>query len=93
MHGPAPDAPDPVRPDRAGLKKRGARPDAYGRGMDISLKYAPVTVDDVDTTAGQVETLGGKLLHPPTDIPSVGRFCVLQDPQGATLCAITYQQP
>ena len=52
-----------------------------------------VTVDDVDATAGQVETLGGKLLHPPTDIPSVGRFCVLQDPQGATLCAITYQQP
>ena len=52
-----------------------------------------VTVDDVDATARQVETLGGKLLHPPTDIPSVGRFCVLQDPQGATLSAITYRQP
>lgn len=54
---------------------------------------ACVTVDDVDATARQVETLGGKLLHPPTDIPSVGRFCVLQDPQGATLCAITYRRP
>ena len=52
-----------------------------------------VTVDDVDATARQVEALGGKLLHPPTDIPSVGRFCVLQDPQGATLSAITYRQP
>ena len=51
-----------------------------------------VTVDDVDATARQVETLGGKLLHPPTDIPSVGRFCVLQDPQGATLSAITYAE-
>ena len=52
-----------------------------------------VTVDDVDATARQVEALGGKLLHPPTDIPSVGRFCVLQDPQGATLSAMTYRMP
>ena len=49
-----------------------------------------VTVDDVDTTAGQVEDLGGKILRPPADIPQVGRFCVLQDPQGAVICAITY---
>jgi len=49
-----------------------------------------VTVDDVDATAGQVEQLGGKLLRPPADIPNVGRFCVIQDPQGAALCAITY---
>jgi len=49
-----------------------------------------VTVDDVDAVAGQVETLGGKMVKPPMDIPSVGRFCVLQDPQGAVICAITY---
>ena len=47
----------------------------------------------VDATARQVETLGGKLLRPPEDIPDIGRFCVLQDPQGATLCAIIYRQP
>jgi len=52
-----------------------------------------VTVDDVDATARQVEALGGKLLRPPEDIPEIGRFCVLQDPQGATLCAITYRKP
>ncbi len=52
-----------------------------------------VTVDDVDATARQVETLGGKLLRLPEDIPDVGRFCVLQDPQGATLCAISYRKP
>lgn len=52
-----------------------------------------VTVDDVDATARQVETLGGKVLRPPEDIPEIGRFCVLQDPQGATLCVITYQKP
>jgi predicted enzyme related to lactoylglutathione lyase len=49
-----------------------------------------VTVDDVDATAKQVEELGGKILQPPIDIPMVGRFCVLQDPQGAAICAITY---
>ena len=52
-----------------------------------------VTVADVDATARQVESLDGKLLRPPEDIPDVGRFCVLQDPQGATLCAITYRTP
>ena len=49
-----------------------------------------ITVDDVDATAAKVEKLGGKILRPPFDIPNVGRFCVLQDPQGAAICAITY---
>ncbi|MGQ0657890.1 MAG: VOC family protein [Chromatiales bacterium] len=38
------------------------------------------------------EQMGGKVLVPPRDIPQVGRFCVLQDPQGATINAITYLQ-
>lgn len=49
-----------------------------------------ITVDNVDARAAAVEKLGGKLLVPPTDIPEVGRFCALQDPQGATLYLITY---
>ena len=49
-----------------------------------------VTVDDVDATARTAEQLGGKLLVPPQDIPNVGRFCVIQDPQGAVISAITY---
>jgi len=49
-----------------------------------------VTVDDVDAVAAEVEKLGGKLLRPPMDIPEVGRFCVVQDPQGGAICAITY---
>ena len=51
-----------------------------------------VTVNDVDAVARNVERLGGVLLRPPTDIPGVGRFCVIQDPQGATLCAMTYEK-
>jgi len=49
-----------------------------------------VTVDDVDATAKKAKVLGGKVLVPPTDIPNVGRFAVLQDPQGAVISAITY---
>jgi hypothetical protein len=52
---------------------------------------AYVTVADVDATAKTAEKLGGKLLMPPTDIPKVGRFCVIQDPQGAVINAITYK--
>jgi predicted enzyme related to lactoylglutathione lyase len=49
-----------------------------------------VTVDDVEATAKLAVEMGGKILVPPQDIPQVGRFCVLQDPQGATIKAITY---
>lgn len=49
-----------------------------------------VAVDDVDALAGRVAKLGGRVLAPPRDIPNVGRFCVLQDPQGAMLTLITH---
>ncbi len=49
-----------------------------------------VTVDDVDATAAKVEGLGGKIIVAPTDVPTIGRFCVFTDPQGAVLSAITY---
>ncbi len=49
-----------------------------------------VTVDDVDATAKLAVEMGGKVLMPPRDIPQVGRFCILQDPQGAMINAITY---
>lgn len=51
---------------------------------------AYVTVDDVDSSAKQAEALGGKIMLAPRDIPNVGRFCVICDPQGAALSMITY---
>ena len=51
---------------------------------------AYVTVDDVAASAKQAEALGGKVLMEPRDIPDVGRFCVISDPQGATLNLITF---
>lgn len=49
-----------------------------------------VTVEDVDATARLAVEMGGKVCVPPRDIPGVGRFCVLQDPQGAMINVITY---
>ena len=40
-------------------------------------------VSDVDTAAAKSSQLGGKSMVPPTDIPSTGRFAVLNDPAGA----------
>jgi len=49
-----------------------------------------VTVADCDATAAKCSSLGGKVCVGPMDIPNVGRFAMLQDPQGATICAIAY---
>jgi predicted enzyme related to lactoylglutathione lyase len=48
-----------------------------------------IATDDVDETVGQTEKLGGKVLKPAADIPNVGRFAVLSDPQGAAFAAFT----
>ena len=46
---------------------------------------AYVEVEDVDATAKKAANLGGKVLVEPREIPNVGRFAVLQDPQGAAI--------
>jgi predicted enzyme related to lactoylglutathione lyase len=51
-----------------------------------------LTVKDVDATVAKTKELGGKILVEPRDIPDVGRFCVIQDPQGAWFAAIEYKQ-
>lgn len=58
-------------------------------GQAPSHWMAYVAVDDVDARARQVWELGGKVCVPPTDIPNVGRFCVVNDPTGATVALIT----
>jgi predicted enzyme related to lactoylglutathione lyase len=52
-----------------------------------------VTVTDVDAIARRAAELGGKLVHGPADIPNVGRFAVIVDPQGAAINVITYSMP
>jgi len=52
-----------------------------------------VTVNDVDVTCKQALALGGKVIMPVTEVPTVGRMAVIQDPQGAVLSVITYSMP
>ena len=47
-----------------------------------------IAVDDCDATAQKATTLDGRQYVPPTDIPNVGRFAVLSDPQGAVFSII-----
>jgi hypothetical protein len=41
---------------------------------------------DVDAQAASIARLGGSICHPATDIPGVGRFAAMTDPQGAAFC-------
>jgi predicted enzyme related to lactoylglutathione lyase len=50
---------------------------------------AHVQVENVDATASQVKKLGGKVYKEPADIPSVGRFAIIGDPQGAIISIFT----
>lgn len=56
-------------------RKAGARPGWIGY----------VAVADVDAFAARVTQAGGAVHHTPDDIPGVGRFAVVADPQGARL--------
>jgi predicted enzyme related to lactoylglutathione lyase len=47
-----------------------------------------ITVAECDERAQKATQLGGKLCVPPTDIPNVGRFSVVGDPQGAVFSII-----
>lgn len=43
-----------------------------------------IAVADVDAAAARITAAGGKVHHPPDDIPGIGRFAVMADPHGAT---------
>jgi uncharacterized protein len=60
-------------PDEA--REAGARPGWIGY----------VAVDDVDKRAAHIAERGGKVHREPDDIPGVGRFAMVADPQGAVL--------
>ncbi len=42
---------------------------------------------DVDVTVAQAERLGARVLAPAIDVPNIGRYAVLADPQGAVFAA------
>lgn len=50
-----------------------------------------VLVEDVDETARRAEGAGGRILEGPMDVPEVGRFALIADPQGAVVSAYAPQ--
>jgi predicted enzyme related to lactoylglutathione lyase len=64
--------------------------------MAIQPEWGPVpphwlayfAVEDCDATASRAGHLGATLLTPPTDIPTIGRFATIRDPQGAAFAII-----
>jgi predicted enzyme related to lactoylglutathione lyase len=45
-----------------------------------------ISTPDVEATARRAEQMGGKILKPVEVVPTVGRFIVVADPQGAVFC-------
>lgn len=74
---------------------------SIGGMMEIAPEMGPVPpnwlpyvmVEDCNATADKAAATGGKLMVPPQDIPNVGRFSVIQDPQGATFAIIKLTGP
>ncbi|HMB51696.1 MAG TPA: VOC family protein [Thermoanaerobaculia bacterium] len=70
--------------------------DAFAGMMPIGDDWGPVPphwaiylmVEDADATAARVTELGGEVTIPPMDIPGVGRFAGVADPQGAQFLVI-----
>jgi len=69
--------------------------------MKIDESWGPVPnnwsayflVEDVEAAAAKVGELGGTVMVPPFDAGEVGRFAVIQDPQGAVSTVIEYKNP
>jgi predicted enzyme related to lactoylglutathione lyase len=65
--------------------------------MAISPEMGPVPpnwmpyfmVENTDAKVAEAKKLGGQSHVPPTDVPNVGRFSILMDPQGAAFAVIT----
>jgi hypothetical protein len=52
-----------------------------------------VQVENVDEAAALAKKLGGKVYEGPTDIPGVGRFAVIADPQGGVISMFKPSRP
>jgi predicted enzyme related to lactoylglutathione lyase len=57
------------------------------QGEEPSHWLGHVFVEDTDEVARRADAAGGKTLFGPADIPEVGRFALISDPQGAIVSA------
>lgn len=50
-------------------------------------------VEDCDASAQKATELGATIMAPPSDIPGIGRFAIVIDPQGAAFAIIKLENP
>jgi predicted enzyme related to lactoylglutathione lyase len=62
------------------------RPEEWGPVPPNWIVY--FAVDDCDKTAEKAQSIGATIVSPPSDIPDIGRFAIIQDPQGAVFAII-----
>jgi predicted enzyme related to lactoylglutathione lyase len=80
--------------ERPGTKQPAGGMMKIGEHMGPHYQHIPshwtvyFAVENVDAVADRALRLGGKVVAPPMDIPHVGRFAALQDPQGAMFSVI-----
>jgi predicted enzyme related to lactoylglutathione lyase len=73
--------------------------DAFGGLEPLPVPGVPshwlsyVAVAALDASIGKLDALGGRVLHPRTEIPGMGHFAVVQDPTGATFALYQGNQP
>jgi predicted enzyme related to lactoylglutathione lyase len=62
--------------------------------MGVPPSWLPsVMVNNVDQTAQQAASLGGKVVVGPFPIPSTGRYAIITDPTGAAIALFTPEGP
>ncbi len=89
----------PMGPMTYTVFKRGEAPAAGMMQMTPDMGNTPshwlpyFGADDVNAIAAKAGTLGGRAIVPPADIPGIGRYSIIQDPQGATFGIIKFLPP
>ena len=79
--------------------KNGERP--AGGMLQITPEMGPIpsnwlvyfAVADCDASTNKATELGASVMKPPDDIPGIGRFSILTDPQGAAFALIKLENP
>ena len=80
-----PGVPDPTMPN---VDRNAGGGMASPPGVPHSYWLAYVAVPKADDTVAKAKRLGAQIIVEPMDIPNVGRFAVLSDPQHATIAIL-----
>jgi predicted enzyme related to lactoylglutathione lyase len=78
--------------DYAMIHSAGSDHGGFLRQDDVPHWLAYVEVPDADAVAARAEELGGRIAGGPVELPGVGRYVVVADPQGAEIAAIAVEE-